>query len=205
MRNAIVVCLLVGLALAGTGAGWAKSEVGVVDWDKVLASFTAYQAALKQHEDFTAQRQAQLTFRFQTRMLGDAEIKECEELRKLAAPTEEQKKRLQELLAVSDTREQELESLKANASPTPEQSKRIQELQPVSDAGTKALEELRAKLKQEVADEFNRLMTPLDERLKKAIAVVAGELKLGVVLNKGDVLFGGEDITEKVLVKVNAK
>jgi len=205
MKYVVGITLLVALVLAVTPACLAKtpSNVGVVDWEQVLAGFTAYQEALKQHQDFTAQRQAVLTAKFQVRMLDEAQGKECDDLRKLAAPTEEQKKRLDELLALSDTVEQELATLKANTSRTPEQEKRMQDLQTLADTNNKALEALQAQLKKEVTDKFTEIMNPLDQKLKKTISEVADQQKLGVVLNKGDVLYGGEDITDKVLAKVN--
>lgn len=204
MKHWVWVCLL-ALVVGSAAACWAKSEVGVIDTDKVLSSYTAYQEASKKHEDFTAKRQAVLTVKFRMRLLTEAQTKECEELQKLAAPTAEQSKRLTDLLAASDTAEEELGQLKGKTGRSEAETKRMQELEALAETNAKVIEALQATLKKEVADELKRLMTPLEEKLKQTIAEVAGEMKLTVVLSKGDVLYGGEDITEKVLARLNKK
>ncbi len=199
------LALAAALVVVASGAALAKepSNIGVVDYEKVLAGYNDYQQAAKTMQAFVAERQARLSEKVQTRLLGEAELKEYDELHKLAAPTDEQKKRLTELLGASDLREQELDTLQATATRTPEQEKRMGELRTAVDTAQKALTGLQQQLEKEIADEKERVTKPMQEKLDKAYAAVAAEMKLAVIINKGDVLYGGEDITEKVLARLN--
>jgi len=208
MRHARTLALAAAMVVITLSAGWAaaaKSEVGVIEWDRVLEGYTAYKDAAQQQAQFQSAREKILQDRMQTRMLTEAELKEYNDLRKQAAPTEAQTKRMQELAAISDTLDKELADLTALATRTPEQEKRMAELTKLRDDGQAAVTNLRAQLIKEVQDESTRLMQPLQDRLNKAIADVAAQNKLTVVLEKGSVLFGGEDITDKVLAQVNKK
>ena len=200
-----VLALAAALVVVAGGAGLAKepSNIGVVDYEKVLAGYTEYQAAAQKMQAFVAERQARLSQKVQTRLLVEAELTEYDALSKLAAPTDENKKRLTELLAASDQREQELDTLQATATRTPEQEKRLQELRGAVDASQKALTALQGQLEKEIADEKTRVTKPMQDKLDKTYAAVATEMKLAVIINKGDVLYGGEDITDKVLARLN--
>lgn len=76
--------------------------------------------------------------------------------------------------------------------------KRFQdEVKKKNDATNDQLEKERAKIMQDLNDQKKKV----DERTKTLISEVAGDQKISAVFDKNAVLFGGEDITDKVIAK----
>ncbi len=203
---ALGLCLL----LASTAARAQKPEarpgqVGVVDWQKMLEDFTAYQDSAKVYQEFVQQREGRLRKELSLRMLTKEEKKEYDDLAAVPAPNDQQKQRIGELEKLSGSREEEFASLQSKASPAEAETKRLDELRAISTARSKELQDLQTALREEVAKKDEELMKPLEEKIKAALGEIAKERNLIVILRKENVLHGGVDITSALAARVNKK
>ena len=57
---------------------------------------------------------------------------------------------------------------------------------------------LGEKLNRQLAEKEKQLMTPIQEKLKMAIAKAAKEKSVDIVINAREVVYGGVDLTEPV-------
>lgn len=199
-----MICLVVAPCVKAAEAQPALN-VGVVDWQKMLDEFQAYQDTQKGFQGFVDEREARLGKEATLRLVTAQEKKEYDDLAAVPAPTDQQKQRMKELEKLSQDREKEMSSLQAVASPTPEQQKRLEELRAIADPRDKELQELRASLRKEVTAKEEEMMKPLQDRIDKALDELMREQRLAIVLRKEVVLRGGLDITSKLLAKLNRK
>ncbi|MDD7380773.1 MAG: OmpH family outer membrane protein [Succiniclasticum sp.] len=70
-----------------------------------------------------------------------------------------------------------------------------EESKKLSDKEKQALGE---KLNRQLAEKEKQLMTPIQEKLKMAIAKAAKEKSVDIVINAREVVYGGIDLTESV-------
>jgi Skp family chaperone for outer membrane proteins len=209
MRKALMalgLCLLVapGAALAQKPAA-KEPQVGVVEWQKLLDDFTAYQDAAKVYQQYVQDREDRLRREVALRMLTADEKKEYDDLRAVPAPTDQQKQRMAALEKLADDREAEFQKLQSTATLTDEQKTRLDELRTISGARSKELQDLQTSLRNEVSKKDDELMKPLEEKIKAALGEIAKERNFVVVLRKENVLYGGVDITSALLAKLNKK
>ena len=197
---ALVAALATPLACAQERA----PRLGIVDMAKVLSTYKEFQESDRQYKDFLRERQGQYAERATLRLLRPGELKEYQNLKAVTAPTEEQKSRMEQLRAVAETRETELRSLLSEANPTDEQKTRRAELQDLARKSDPELEELRKRMNDEVDQRNKELSDTLNRKIEAALAVVARDKRLDFVLAKDAVLWGGVDITDDLLAKLNA-
>jgi Skp family chaperone for outer membrane proteins len=203
---AALTASLILLALVASGAAAQQQEprLGVVDMAKVLDGYKEFKSSDAEYKAFLTERQQQLQERMSVRMLGDDEMKEYQNLKSVTAPTAEQKQRLEQLRAVAETREKELTDLQSVASPTDEQKKRMADLAAVADKSTKEIEDLQKRLSDEINQRNKELSEKLNSRIESALAAVAKDKRVDFILAKDAVLYGGRDLTDDVLAKLNA-
>ena len=199
-----LVCLVLAPGVMAADAQPAPA-VGVVDWQKMLDEFQAYQDAQKGFQGFVDEREAKLSKEGLLRVVTPQEKKEYDDLGAVPAPSDQQKQRMKDIEKLSQDREKEMVSLQATTAPTPEQQKRLEELRGIAAPRDKELQDLRVSLRKEVTAKEDELMKPLQDRIDKALDELMKEQRLAVVLRKEVVLRGGLDITSKLLAKLNRK
>jgi len=210
MRQVVLVVAL-GAVLAGmaTAAGWcavaAPPKLGVVDMDRVAAEYGQMADLNQQFQDFQRDQEQQLSERHKTRMLTDAERQDFVDLSHMAAPTENRDKRLAELEALSNQREKRLMELRKKEAPTAEEAAELKELTARYEARMADLATLQAQLQESRVTKYQELSKLIGDRVNDAVKTVAEDQKLAMVLRKESVMFGGVDITEAVIAKLNAK
>ena len=64
---------------------------------------------------------------------------------------------------------------------------------------------LSRQLGQQIEQKRRELLKPIAENINAAIKEIADEKGLSIVVGKGSVIYGGTDITEDVLNKINGK
>lgn len=201
--------LVVALALASLAAPGvlaqepAAPRLGVVDMAKVLEGYKEYQDSDAQYKQFLRDRQQQLQERMSVSLLSEEELREYQNLKAVQAPTEEQKKRLEQLLAVAETRESELNELARLPTPSPEEKQRLDDLRAQADKSSKEIEELQKQLSDEINQRNKELSESLNSKIESALAAVAKEKHVDYILSKDAVLFGGRDLTNDALAKLN--
>jgi Skp family chaperone for outer membrane proteins len=118
---------------------------------------------------------------------------------------EDKEKRLKELQALAAEKEKSFRDLQAKVNRTPQEDEAYKSMCDQFDAGRMRLADQEAKLsadyRQQIAaarDEFMKTVLNVTESLARAEGY-------GLVLDASVVLYGGTDITDKVLAKLNAK
>jgi len=210
-----------GLAmLAGmVSGGWipkAPAEealaLGVIDMGQLFNEYQEYQQANREYQEYQQklvnQFQARLNLRRQHFMLTADEYGELETLLlKGNDLNEADKKRVQELQSVTPKLREELAKLQAKPDLSEAEKARKKELVDKQNASLQELEErskeferlIQEKMRERDAEVSGRLRAKIDAM----IARIAQENKLVMVFNKDSVLYGGGDITDQVVKRLN--
>jgi len=201
----LIACALIATLAAPSALAQERApRVGVVDMSKVLDGYKEFQASDQQYKAFLRERQVQLAERASLRLLNPQELKEYQNLKQVTAPSDEQKRRIEELKAVADTREKELTGLQAVTTPTEEQQKRLAELNDLQEKSNAELAQMEESARAEINQRNKELSDQLNKKIEAVLAAVAKDKRFDLVLAKDAVLYGGLDITDAVLAKLNA-
>jgi len=202
---ALSACVLMAFAARPAAAGAAGAAgIGVVDMDRVSGEFRGLQLLNQQFLDFQKEQETQLQRRQNSRLLSDEEQREYLDLAApTAAPTPERDTRLAALEKLSDERSRRLLDLTQKASRTPEEDEEYQNLDRVYKRRSDELKALQEDATKVVVAKHEQLTKIINDSLNAAVQMVAAEKGLGLILRKEIVLFGGADVTEDVITKLN--
>ena len=207
----VFLCLALGAAFVGFARSmpaWAEADGpkwGVIDMERVAVEYQEMQRLNQEFQDFQRNQEIELQEKHTTRLLTDAERQEFVDLSAMGAPTEARTQRLKELRELSDEREQRLLELGKKDECTEEETAERQELEARYEARVTALAALQAEMKASRVGKYEELSKLVADGVDNAIKAAAEEQKLALVLRKDSVMYGGVDITEAVLAKLNAK
>ena len=206
----LAIATVLGVMLTGQPL-WAAPEnqpvisFGVADMQKVLDGYQEFQQSQEEFRAFRSERLSQLQEMAQLGFLNEKEYREYQDLKKITAPTEEQKKRAQELLDLAEGRGKKMADLENKDNLTEDEQKRMEELRGSYDKSRERLEALQKKVDREIDEKNRELSERLNKKMTSAAEAVALKENLAFVLAKDVVLFGGKDITDKLLAKLNEK
>ncbi len=195
----VLAAVASALPAAGEVASW-----GVVDMVRVGAEYKAMRDLNEQFQRFQADQEEALQLRHKTRLLDDEERQEFLDLCQVAAPTEARDERLAELEKLSDTRERERFELRRKVDCTEQEEARLKQLDALYDRRMEELAALEADVRQSRIARWEELTKLLTESVNGAVKGIAEQKRLTLVVRKETVLFGGVDITEELLAKLNA-
>jgi Skp family chaperone for outer membrane proteins len=204
----VVVFTALSIILYAAGPLWSAGEAtgwGVVDMERVRAEYRQMEQLNQEFQEFQWEQDRQLQERHKTRMLTDAERQEYSDLSTMAAPTETRSERLQELEALSEERERRLFELREKEQRTPEETAELEELNPRYEIRMRELAAVQAEFQASRRAKMDQLSTLLQNNLNAAVKEAAEESRLVLVLVKDSVLYGGVEITDAVLEKLNAE
>jgi len=198
----VLGALILGFASAvpASAAAAETPKFGIVDMTRVAAEYRQMQDLNQQFQDFQQKQEQQLQQKHATRLLTDAERQEYSELTTTGAPTDANKKRLQEL---SGKREQRMNELREKAGRTTEEEAEFKQWSGLYDQRMTELAGLQADLQSSREAEYERLTKIVADSVSNAVKSVAEEQKLALVVKKDAVLYGGTDVTDAVLSKLN--
>jgi len=206
----LTACVTLGAALlsmAMVGPCWAAAAAlswGFVDMDRVGAEYRGMQELNGQFQQFQMEQERQLREQHTTRLLFDEERQEYLDLSHMGAPTEARDERLAELRMLSDERERRLFELRKNEERSEDEQAEYELLNRLYERRMEDLTALQADLQQSRLAKYEELTKLVTESVDAVVKAVAEEEKLGIVVRKDVVLFGGLDITEDVLARLNA-
>lgn len=207
----VLLCLALGAALLGVATSMpARAEAdgpkwGVIDMERVAIEYREMQRLNQEFQDFQRNQEIGLQQKHTTRLLTDAERQEFADLLAMGAPTEARTERLKVLRELSDEREQRLVELRKKDECTEEEGAKREELEARYEARIAELAALQEEMKASRVGKYEGLSKLVADSVDNALKAVAEEQKLALVLRKDSVMFGGVDITEAVLAKLNAK
>jgi Skp family chaperone for outer membrane proteins len=198
--------------------------IGYVDYQKVVNAFTHADEAQKQLQDFAANLRDIVNRHQSDLMLTTQEREELKQLLTKQNLTDSEKKRLQELETLASDRLKELQNLENLQNLTEAQKQRLNELQTLRQTASKDIDavvqeynnqinqkgqELWSQLEKDIRARLEKLGISvkegedltiyIDQAIRKAIEQVAKANNLSLVLSNQVVLYGGVDITDKVI------
>lgn len=182
-------------------------KVGVVDFARVTRDAPRVKQYREEFDQLAATLEKQLEIRSQNLMLDETEVKELIELKLKPAEalSEKEKTRIDELQKKERSLDEEFKQLQATTQPTEQQKVRLQELQEIqrkSKTTGEALEkDYNSRLQAKAVELEEKITIDIQEAVKK----VADAKGLSLVLSRAAVLFGGLDITDEVVNKLDRK
>lgn len=200
----LIVCVVVPLSAAIAAAPAPALGVGIVDTDRVSSEYKAMQTLNQQYLDFQKQQEAQMLRRQKSRMLFDQELREYLDYSSpTAAPTADRDKKLADLEKLSDDRSKRLLDLGQKKDRTADEEGEYQKLDTTYKQRTQELSAIQSDVQRAVEAKQNELMKIITDSFNAAVKAVADEKKLPLVLRREIVLFGGTNITDDVITKLN--
>ena len=207
MKRFLITLMVAAVACTWVGSAQAQkplalTNIGVVDYTKIRQQYTVAKRLEEQRNAFRDQQQAQLNEELLLAFLTEAERKQYDTLKAVAAPTAEQTKQLEGLRTTSQQRDARLTQLEQLTTPTDQEKAEREELRQRIQSQQERLNKLRDDLQDKVAQEEQRLIEDMLKVIDQALRDVAKQEKVDFVFDKAVLLFGGKDITDKVLEKL---
>jgi Skp family chaperone for outer membrane proteins len=203
LASACALALFVGATLA---AGAADLKVAVVDMGKVTQNYTALQERSKALQEWFNSKQDYLRRLSDFLLLSADNFNEVVALLNAPAPLPADKQaRLKELSDLAASKEKAYHDLESKPNRTAQEDEAYKSMGDQYDSGQQRMAAEQAKLS---ADYNQQVTTARDGFRKKVEEVAAGLAKdegFGLVLDTDMVLFGGTDITDKILAKLNGR
>lgn len=203
------VAAMVAMMLIGaTGAALAQDggfKVGLVDIDRLQKEYVALQGEQADLEKWLGVQRAFFNSLTDFIFLSSDNFDEVKTLLKKSGPTDEEKARLVELRTISDDKDKRFRELGAKTDRTAQEEDDFNSLQDIFKARTQALDAMWKSTLNELGGLRETAVTTLMAKVKEAIAVEAQEQGLSLVLDVAATFFGGTEITEDVLKRLNAE
>jgi len=199
-----VIALVVVWGASVVSAADAPVKIAVVDLAKLDDS-----PRLKQYnEQFNGLKTSldnKLTIRGLNLLLNDTEITELVDLKTKDTPTDVDKARIKVLEDKSNALNAELAGLRTTSAPTDVQKARQTELTQMEAKSKDTGKNLATDYESQLRTKYDELMTQFRADAKEASGKVAAEKGYTYVLASDAVLFGGTDITDLVIAKLDRK
>ncbi|MEN6521681.1 MAG: OmpH family outer membrane protein [Armatimonadota bacterium] len=203
----VVIAVLAVFVLSFTPARAADASVsfGYVDVTTVFEKYTKTEKAKADLDAFGRQLELQLRTLDANKLLDENDSKELISLVIKPNPNESEKARIKELQDKEKALDSELKGLQSKQEPTDQEKARQKELM---DRASKSDENLK-QMSQSADTEFNTkkesTLTEIRNDFMKAVEEVAKQKKVSFVVDKIAVFYGGVDLTQQVLDKLNGK
>lgn len=201
----VVTFALVGLVAAGQAlAADTKAVFGIVDTEKLMTSprFKQYDEDLSK---FVEECRAKLAVRQQKLMLNEDELRELIDLKMKANPTAQQTERINAIEKIERDRDAELKQLQGAKEATEQQKARQKELQDMRQKSKDTGDAQEKDYQSAIQTKAQGLDAQFATEVQAAIKQVAEAKGLTLVFAKAQVLFGGTDVTDDVIAKLDRK
>jgi Skp family chaperone for outer membrane proteins len=179
--------------------------LGFVDLVRIGKEYEGTKNSQAELDGFQQSLRKQLDDRETTRFLDEKERAAVDAIRAAAAPTEEQKKQLNDYLATSKSREAQLRALQQNPNKTEQEKADADRLSKLSAKTDEDMDAMGEKLEGQLQTKADEISKKLTDTVTVAIEAVAKEKGYMAVVDKKAMLYGGTDVTEDVLKQLNKK
>jgi Skp family chaperone for outer membrane proteins len=205
-----LLILVTALALAvGAAAQEAKPAVriAVVDLEAVGAQFTRLALKREEIQQWFKQQEAYLQdLQNNYVYLTEAPFNEILDVLHMPRPLPPKPaKRQRELRKLNEEKEDRFLELQAKVDRTPQEQEEFNALQELAQARSKQIAGIAQDVRTQFMDRRKLAEDELNQALHTAVAEVAADAGYHLVLNKLAVVYGGEDITQAVLDKLNGR
>lgn len=218
LRMTRVMAAVAAFVLVGTAAWTASSNeprIGVVDVQRVIKDAPR----MKQYSDelavFKQTLSTKMFLRARNEMLDETEMKELIDLKIKPTPTSADNARIKALTDIERSRDEELKKLQETNKPNDAQKARMKELQELQrksrEAGEAATKDGYDQLEGKSADVWAKAESEMQIAVNKVAEarklplVLARRIAVGEGQTVSAVLFGGIDVTDDVIAKLERK
>ena len=212
-----VTLVMVVAAILMCGAVANAAGVGLVDYGKASTESNLYKSYDQQIQRYHSELAAEFAEFQSTSYLTSAELSELNALKAKTAQTEAEKTRVAELEGLTKKRNQRLLELQQKTNPTEAEAAELTDLTRTDRAAADQLQKKDSELAAKFSQRNAEYATDVAAKVKEAVAAVAKDKQLDLVFAKeltmpdrqGNaltlpiVLYGGTDITDDVLAKLN--
>jgi outer membrane protein len=200
-----ILAALTALSFAPVLAAESSVSLGYVDVTTVFDQYTKTAKVKADLESYGKQLEQKLQIMDANRMLDENDLNMLVTLATKPNPTDKDKEQIKVLQDKEKALDAELKTLQSKAEPTDQEKARQKELM---DRAYKSGENLK-KMSQSADTEFNAkkegVLTEIRNDILKAVEDVAKQKNIGVVIDKIAVFYGGVDLTQPVIDKLNGK
>ncbi|MBD3292103.1 MAG: hypothetical protein GF393_04205 [Armatimonadia bacterium] len=203
-RAVAVIALAIVCACTAVAQDAAAAKIAVVSLQRVQADYQSLHMQEDSLGQWLQQRKSYHDRLTNFVFLPKKEFEEALELVQQAPPlSEEDQQRLEELRRISDKNDERFCALRAKTDRTAEETAEFNALQDMYDASAQTLQAVQDRIMQEFGTRRQTALTGLMDTVKQAINEVAAEAGYDLVLDADMVFYGGEDITDAVVAKLN--
>ncbi|MBI2298782.1 MAG: OmpH family outer membrane protein [Armatimonadetes bacterium] len=197
--------LLAGLLLPLASARGEDPKVGKIDMERVFKEYKLYAQLVEEFNNFAnklVNRAEQRAKRYGL-LLDEEWNRLVELLEKGPNATPAEKDEIAKLEKVNNDRDQELANLDGKPQLTDDEKKRYGELVSKRTQARQGIDDYKNKVQQQIKDRDDELTAQIYAKIEAAVAKVAADKKLSMVVVSKYVLFGGIDVTDDVLKVLN--
>ena len=212
----VLVCAVLSILLSGLAVGLAaaapdaskSAQFATVDLERAFDSYNKKETLEKELATEFGQVKAWFDLRADNKLLSDEDFNQLVALKGKAQPTDEEKKKTDDITNRSKQLEQEFTSLQQKSGPTPEESARLKDLQAQINRIDATLKEESKKKDEELGRKRVELSRQVMKDVEAVVSTVAQSKGLAMVFNKptaepGLVVYSSLDITDEVIKKLN--
>ena len=179
-----------------------ETKIGVVDTARVFKDAPRIKKYNDEYIKFRQSLGAKLDIRSQNRMLDENEVKELVDLKLNENATDKDKTRIKELEDAERARDAELKALQETKEPDEAKKARLKQLQDMQQISNTKGNELAKSYDEQLATRMQELNNNAEVEMRDAIKKVAEAKALTLVVAKEAVLFGGIDISDDIIAKL---
>jgi Skp family chaperone for outer membrane proteins len=186
----------------------APSSIGYVDLAAVtdqIKKTPTWQQMTKKFDDQRGVYSKEIETLTKTRYLTDQERKELELLRAKPKASDAEAARIAELEKKSETLDREAQTLAGIEKPNEMQEKRIGELAELRKGALAVLQDETEKRTESLRRLEAEVLDDMQKQVLDKVAQVAESKNLTLVLDRGAILYGGQDLTQDVVKKLGGR
>lgn len=204
-----VVSTIMAVSLVGSGAFAAAAapeiKIGVVDGMKIDENAPRIKQYKEELDAFATTLKAKLDTRAQNRLLDSNEINELIELKSKDKPTDADKARITALIELDRAKTDELQKLQEAKDPNDQQKSRLNELMELQKKSNEMGNTLSKDYDGQYQSKAIELQGKIDTEVRAVVAKVAETKGLSMVFDKAVAVYGGIDITDDVVARLDRK
>ncbi len=207
-RIAWVMVLMIAVAvLAGTCAYAADNapKIGIVDVQKVYANAPRFKQYMEEIQGVDSGLSKKLEIRSANLMLTEAEVGELIDLKLKATPNDKDNARIKELEDLDRSRDAEFKTLQTTAQPTEDQKTKLKKYQDMQEQSKTIGEKMQTDYNSQLQTKTSEMDDKAKVDLREAVNKVAESKGLTYVFDRAALYFGGTDVTDDVISKLDRK
>ena len=201
-----ILALIGMIVIAGPGLAQdaPATKIATVSIGRIQAQYGDLQTEQRQLEQWLAEKRKLFNLMRDYVFLSADNFSEASDLLKKQQRTQEEQTRLDELRNISDTKDKRFRDLEAKANRTPQEQDEYNSLQDIYRTRVKAIEDMWQQTLAELNQRRQQAVNGLMGKVTEAIRAEAEAQGFTIVFDADAVFFGGTDITEQVLARLNA-